>query len=432
MNETQVESWRKQSLSVSARLGALSFHRSGKFRVLHISDIQDGAKPSKSTATLIATAVDAARPDIVIFTGNIIAGYSPEFSATFRRRPWLEASSTNEGDLEHTCELVTAAYSSVLTPLVERGIPFAMTFGNHDVQCGLDADELERLAMQFTGCLNGQVSAVLPEQPWLERFACGAGTLALPIRDTAGHLVFNLALAHVGDYAAQGGYVGPSDEVLQWLRELPQVLPNHVQTMLFQHLPLATFYQALQEVDASTAYAVEGYRTFEGRYFVLDDARTEPSSYLGEGISCADDMREDMVLTQGGYAGVFAGHDHRNGFVAQARVSAGALTAGADLVVGDGNSDKESLNEQRELLCAITPTCGFDTYGPALAKRAVRLIEFDIRHPFNPRTQLLEFGDIGQRAKSSQAYTFGIERVDTTPGRGWNLVYKSGLFRKKH
>lgn len=424
MNNSQYDNWRTHSLSVSARLGALSFHRSGKFRVLHISDIQDGAKPSKGTTTLIATALDAAHPDLVIFTGNIIAGYSPEFSDTFRRRPWLPAKSTSEDDLAHTRQVVSDAYDRVFTPLIERGIPFALTFGNHDVQCGLDADDLERLAMQFTGCLNGQVKTVLPEQPWLERFAAGAGTLALPIRDTHGHLVFNLALAHVGDYAPEGGYVGAHDDVLQWLRELPQVLPNHLQTMLFQHLPLATFYRALKEVDESTAYAVEGYRAFEGRYFILDNARTEPGSYLGEGISCAEDLREDEIVTAGGYAGVFAGHDHRNGFVSQVPLD------GMQSAV-QGNPEQVRQGDRSALMCAITPTCGFDTYGPALAKRAVRLLEFDIRHPFNPRTQLLEFGDIGERPKSSQAYTLGIESVDTTPGRGWNLVYKSGLFRKK-
>ena len=36
-------------LSVSARLGRLQFHQSGKFRVLQLADIQDGPKVSKDT-----------------------------------------------------------------------------------------------------------------------------------------------------------------------------------------------------------------------------------------------------------------------------------------------------------------------------------------------------------------------------------------------
>ena len=40
-------------VSISARLGRLQFHYSGKFRVLQIADIQDGPKVSKDTIALI-------------------------------------------------------------------------------------------------------------------------------------------------------------------------------------------------------------------------------------------------------------------------------------------------------------------------------------------------------------------------------------------
>lgn len=54
-------------VSISARLGHLQFHHSGKFRVLQIADIQDGTKVSKDTVSLIEASLDATRPDIVIF-----------------------------------------------------------------------------------------------------------------------------------------------------------------------------------------------------------------------------------------------------------------------------------------------------------------------------------------------------------------------------
>ena len=86
-----------------------------------------------------------------------------------------------------------------------------------------------------------------------------------------------------------------------------------------------------------------------------------------------------------GYFGVVAGHDHRNGFV----------------------------GEHEGLLLIATPTCGFNTYGPAPAKRATRLIEFDIRHPYEPRTQLLEFGELVGKPSSKRAYTYAV--TQTTP-----------------
>ena len=51
-------------VSISARLGRLQFHYSGKFRVLQIADIQDGPKVSKDTITLIEASLDFLRqPD---------------------------------------------------------------------------------------------------------------------------------------------------------------------------------------------------------------------------------------------------------------------------------------------------------------------------------------------------------------------------------
>lgn len=70
-------------LSVSARLGRLQFHLSGKFRVLQCADVQDGLRISQDTIRLIASACDAVRPDLVVFTGNQIAGYERVFAKLF-------------------------------------------------------------------------------------------------------------------------------------------------------------------------------------------------------------------------------------------------------------------------------------------------------------------------------------------------------------
>lgn len=70
-------------LSVSARLGRLQFHRSGKFRVLQLADVQDGPRVSKDTIRLITAAVETSRPDLVVFSGNQIAGYDPAYAETY-------------------------------------------------------------------------------------------------------------------------------------------------------------------------------------------------------------------------------------------------------------------------------------------------------------------------------------------------------------
>ena len=39
-------------------------------------------------------------------------------------------------------------------PLAARGIPWAVTYGNHDFQCGLSNAELDGIYREFPGCVN--------------------------------------------------------------------------------------------------------------------------------------------------------------------------------------------------------------------------------------------------------------------------------------
>ncbi|KAA8820806.1 metallophosphoesterase family protein [Bifidobacterium vespertilionis] len=428
-------------VSVSARLGRLQFHASGKFRVLQLADIQDGPVPAKDTIRLIEAALDASRPDLVILTGDQIAGYDPAFSKTFRKRRWdttwdgvtaagrsvgamvgsalqsitsapqipqADEQAARKRDLEQTRDLVRRSLSAVLQPMIDRGIPFAVTYGVHDFQCGLSNAELDAIYREFPGCLNPESTAAnpavarrqpgsgLPDQPV---HACEPGTFALPVRDVdGGHVALGLAVVDSGDYAQEGGYGSPSEAALNFLRQVPTLVG--ARSLVFQHTPLPQFYDLLKPVSSTTAYAIQGYRAFDQQCYVLDESKTRPGSYLGEGVSCPDkDSGEFDILRAGDYIGLFAGQDHRNGFVGTV----------------DG------------LLLGATPTCGFHAYGPAPERRAARLIEFDIRHPYEPRTQLLEFGSLVGKPSGNKAYTFALSHVPTSAGDAVNLLRRPGL-----
>lgn len=426
----------RRPVSVSARLGRLQFHQSGKFRVLQVADIQDGPKVSKDTISLIAASLDTVRPDLVVFTGNQIAGYDAAFADTFRKRRWsdgAEAADGARGDssddaMGHTRELVRGAIGQFLKPLIERGVPFAVTYGNHDFQCGLDVDELDAMYREFPGCLNpGGLAdpsiadgaadlerstascAALPEQ---RVFACAPGTFALPVSDLEHtRSVIGLVILDSGDYARGGGFAGPDARALEFLRRAPGLVG--APSMVFQHMPLPEYYGLLRAVPATTAFAMQGYRAHAGQSYVLDEERTQPGGYLGEGISCPDASDEFTILrgaasedsaapVPSAYIGVAAGHDHRNGFV--------------------GTLDGIKL--------IATPTCGFGSYGPAPAKRATRLIEFDIRHPDEPRTQLLEFGELVGKPSSKKAYTYALNQKPPQDGEGDDLLRKPSLLSR--
>ncbi|MFT8788790.1 MAG: serine/threonine protein phosphatase [Bifidobacterium psychraerophilum] len=445
-------------VSVSARLGRLQFHNSGKFRVLQLSDIQDGPKVSPDTISLIAAACDASRPDLVVFSGDQIAGYDAAYARTFRKRRWgtgwdgvyaagrsvsnwvgnaLQGMSGNqpavpedglaeieglnanpayedaEGEREHdyarTRDMVRHSIAQFLEPVIARGIPFAVTYGNHDFQCGLDTAQMDAIYREFPGCLNPESTAARPDQPRSQPgsgladqviYACEPGTFALPVADVSGSRnVFGLVILDSGDYAKTGGYGVPSRAGLAFLAQLPRLL--HTKSIVFQHIPLPQFYDLLRVVPATTPYAIQGYRAYDSQCYVLDETKTLPGSYLGEGISCPDtDCGEFEILRRSeGYFAVFAGHDHRNGFV----------------------------GTHEGMMLGVTPTCGFGSYGPVPRKRAARMFEFDIRHPHNPRTQLLEFGDLVGKPKSHKAYTFAMSHMPSSTGDAANLLRKPGV-----
>lgn len=406
-------------LSVSARFGRLQFHTSGKFRVLQCADIQDVPKISADTIALIEASLDAVRPDLVVFSGNQIAGYEAVYSQTYRKRRWdmphrqgpwgmrsASALAREEAALEATREHVRQSIAQCVQPLENRGIPWAVTYGNHDFQCGLDNAEMDAIYREFPGCLNPESTAARSDRPRTQPssglqdqliFPCEPGTFALPVTDVERRRnVLGLVLLDSGDYSRTGGYGSPSDRALDFLAQVPELVA--AQSMVFQHIPLPQYYSLLKEVSSTSARAIEGYRTFSGRNFVLDESQTLPGGYLGEGISCPDvDSGEfDVLRSSAGYFAVVSGHDHRNGFVGTV----------------DG------------IMLAATPTCGFGSYGPAPAQRAVRLFEFDIRHPHQPRTQLLEFGELVGKPSSRKAYTFALNDTAKSPGQTVDLLHK--------
>lgn len=419
-----------EPLSVSQRLGRLQFHRSGKFRILQLADIQDGPKVSPDTISLIEAALTSARPDLVVFSGNQIAGYDPAYAATFCKRHWKKPAPTarREAELEQTREQVRASIRQFVTPMVNAGVPWAVTYGNHDFQCGLSNAQLDAIYHEFKGCLNPVITAHMKQQMHLDdlfppldaddvcvrttapaladevAYACESGTFALPVANEHGETILGVVLVDSGDYAPTGGYGAPDARALAFLRAVPAALGTQAKSIVFQHTAVPQYYQLLKPVAATAAHAVEGYRMFSGQYYTLDDAKTAPGGYIGEGISCPDDDSGEFAILRDthAYFAISAGHDHRNAF--------------------DGVADGIRM--------IASPTCGFGSYGPVPERRAARLFEFDIRHPYEPRTQLLAFGDLVGKPSSKKAYVYGMTAESKPKSEGVNLLHKPTMLSR--
>ena len=96
--------------------------KDGSFKIMQIADIQETRTPSPDTIKLLELALEKEKPDLVVFTGDQIQGYSATFLGNL---------------YDNVKECVTA----FLEPLIKRNIPFTFTFGNHDTQGGLGKEE---------------------------------------------------------------------------------------------------------------------------------------------------------------------------------------------------------------------------------------------------------------------------------------------------
>ena len=330
--------------------------------------------------------------------------------------------------LDSTRQKVRDTFAAFLGPALEARIPFAATYGNHDFQCGILADEQDDLYREFSGCMN----PVAGSSP----LALEPGTFAIPIEasDGSGRIAMSVMMVNSGDYAdnafdgdrsnsgdrehagdtgksgntvgnAAGeresltsyakyasnsrgwdladsdGYGTPSPEAIEWLKQVQRELGERngdglaVPAIAFQHIPPQEFYDCLREVPAYTPNAVEGARTFAGHCYVLNRDVCRPGSRLGEAIGCADEnVGEVQALRDaGGYFALFCGHDHKNAFVGHVH----------DIDLG------------------YAPTCGFECYGPKSRLRGIRLFEFRENNPVSYVTHMLTWGDVIGRYSSN-------------------------------
>lgn len=417
----------------------LRFHEDGTFRVLQMADIQDGPEVKADTIRLIREAVRRAKPDLVVLTGDQIRGYDPEYIDTFLRRRGEEpggkvrlitqveagiealkrraatvggqggedGEETAADPMEATRAKVRRTFAAFLAPVVEAGVPFAATYGNHDFQCGILPEEQDDMYRELPGCLNPKDSL----EP---------GTFALPVEssDGSGRVAMAVMMVNSGDYADKNtpaerdaqyplyvanprgldladsdGYGTPSAEAVAWLERMPRELGEAngdgrpVPSIAFQHIPPQEFYDCLKEVPAWTPNAVEGARTHAGRCYVLDHDKCRPGSLLGEAIGCSDENvgQVDAMRRAGGYFALFCGHDHKNSFV--------------------GHVDGLDLG--------YAPTCGFESYGPKSRLRGIRFFEFHESNPAAYVTRMLTWGELVGRYSSNEVRMFVADHCVT-------------------
>src|SRR5699024_9776210 len=114
--------------------GELGFRDDGTFTVVQFNDTQDGPRTDRRTIALQDAVLEDVRPDVVVLNGDVIDG-SPRTAGEAKQ-----------------------ALNNVVRPMEDRGIPWALTFGNHDedstARTGLDEAGYVDFVRQYTHNVN--------------------------------------------------------------------------------------------------------------------------------------------------------------------------------------------------------------------------------------------------------------------------------------
>jgi len=279
---------------------ACRFGPDGAFSVMQISDVQDAGGIRPRTRELLTAALDREKPDLAVFSGDQLKGYS--------RSLWF-------GDEAQKHALITKTLDELLGLLEERGIPFTFAFGNHDHDAPMDPMEQLACYRRSPLCL----AAHDPDVP-------GYANHVIPVEGSKGGDALLLYFLDTHNMARFGAYAPLEPDQVEWYRRTRDAAAARnggacVPSMLFQHYPVEELYELFVQVPRNTPGAFEGWGRRRLRFFKLDEGLVEPGAFAGELPSCpaVNAGLFDAALEKGEMMGMFFGHDHSNGFCGAVR-----------------------------------------------------------------------------------------------------------------
>ncbi len=281
----------------------IAFGDDGKLTILQVADIQDWVFTSYLVRRSIVHAVKASDPDLVVLTGDNIAGYSNLTKGAARQ-----------------------AIRNYMNIFQRLGVPVAMVFGNHDDE-KTPLTKLEQIALyESYSCFVGS-AGVVAELTVDGNTTQNAGTYNIPVYESADSdkVAYNIWCFDSGTYnpdPAYGGYSYVLPEQVQWYEETSNALRaanggEAVPSIAFQHIAPVQIFRAFREVSADEPYQYER----GGKYYAFPEGTDPETNWMGEppsppNPSCAAAYAEvDAMIRQGDVNAIFYGHDHVNSYI---------------------------------------------------------------------------------------------------------------------
>ena len=286
INASTVSAKEKDQTIANAKL---KFNPDGKFKIVQFNDTQDDERIDRRTIELMEKVLDSEKPDFVVINGDILA-------------------SGPDTPLE-----TKQAINNVAQPMEQRGIKWAITYGNHDEDStpnsGLDEADMLKIYMSYKHNMN---------EPSVKGLT-GTGNMNLLINNSKGNNpAFNLWLLDSGRYApdtiAGQNFEGYPDwdwlrfDQLNWYYDTSMKLEKRfnrkIPSLMFMHIPLwehryMWFASKEKMTEANHELAVKKHS------IVGERNEDECPGPINSGMFSA-------ILHRGDVKGVFCGHDHIN------------------------------------------------------------------------------------------------------------------------
>ncbi len=317
----------------------LQFDENGEFVIMHLTDCQDVYPASETMLAFIRNVIATYDPDIVVLGGdNTVA---PK-------------------------ETKAQAIEELVAPFVESETYFAVTFGNHDNEQGVEKEQLLAYYQQYGGeyCLTVDI---VPE-------LTGVGTHNLPVLSSDGSkYAFNIWTFDSNTYHPDGGYDAVHTDQIEWYKQTAAELAaanggEVVPAMAFQHIIVGEVFPAMFKPYPDALAVPDITKTVDGVTYSFTPQYDRITDGILMEFPCPGTVNYgqfDAFLEVGDVIATFSGHDHINTFTIPYK--------GIDIV--------------------NTPGCTFHSYGDDFS-RGCRILTINENDAENYKSELVTITDV--------------------------------------
>lgn len=279
------------TVSAAPKKHQLQFNSDGKFKIIHLTDIQDDYPMVPAAKQFIKEMLEVYKPDLVVLGGDNT----------------VSAKEDKEASIKELCDI-----------FVESGTYFTQVFGNHDAQQGYTREELFPMYVKFGGEYFLGFDATNVDGSDMT----GVGTHNLTVKSSDGSKVaYNLYMFDSNMYAEdengnEVGYDCVHPDQIEWYKSVAAHLKAEnggvtVPAMAFQHIVVQeAFDQLFYKSPVSLGSAG---KDFDGVHYTYLPKLSSIKDGLLLEAPCPGYYNYgqfDAMVETGDVKAIFSGHDH--------------------------------------------------------------------------------------------------------------------------